>query len=124
MDLLRKFVAPEFVFGIGSLELAGQYADHMGGNRILLVADPGIRESGWCDKVEKSLQEKGMDYIVYDHIQPNPRDSQIMEGAEFYEANNCDVILALGGGSVLDAAKGIGIIISNGGAYPGLRRDR
>ena len=115
MEILRKFVAPEFVFGMGSLDLAGQYADHMGGNRILLVTDQGIIDAGWCGKVEAALSEQGMEYVIYDNILPNPRDVQIMEGADFYEEKNCDVILALGGGSVLDAAKGVGIIVSNGG---------
>ncbi len=115
MEILRKFVAPEFVFGTGSLDLAGQYADHMGGNRILLVTDQGIKDSGWCEKVESALSERGMEYVIYDNILPNPREAQIMEGADFYDGQNCDVILALGGGSVLDAAKGIGIIVSNGG---------
>ncbi len=125
MDVLRKFVAPEFVFGSGSLDLAGQYADHLGGDTILLVTDPGIKKAGWCERVEASLKDKGMSYVIYDNILPNPRDHQVMDGAEFYKTHDCDVILALGGGSVLDAAKGIGIIVSNGGHildYEGIDR--
>ena len=51
----------------------------------------------------------------FDRILPNPRDFQVMEGADFYRKNNCDVVIAVGGGSVIDAAKGIGIVAANGG---------
>ncbi len=115
MDSLRKFVCPEFVFGSGAVSLAGRYADLLGGSRVLLVTDPGIRESGWASAVQDSLEERGLNYEIFDHISPNPRDFQVTEGAEFYQEKNCDVIVAVGGGSVLDAAKGIGIVVSNGG---------
>ena len=115
MDSLRKFVAPEFVFGLGSIDIAALYTEHLGGNKVLLVTDPGIRKASWCKRVENSLKEKEMDYVIFDDILPNPRDTQVMKGAQFYGENGCDILLALGGGSVLDAAKGIGIVVSNGG---------
>ena len=115
MDSLRKFVSPEFVFGSGAVSLAGRYADHLGGSRVLIVTDSGIREAGWASAVRDSLEERGLSCEFFDRIVPNPRDFQISEGAAFYKERNCDVIVAIGGGSVLDAAKGIGIVVSNGG---------
>lgn len=115
MDDLRKFLCPEFVFGSGAVALAGRYAEHMGASRVLLVSDQGVIEAGWTAAVQDSLEERGISYEIFDSINPNPRDSQVMDGARFYSERNCDVILAVGGGSVLDAAKGIGIVASNGG---------
>lgn len=115
MDDLRKFLCPEFIFGSGAVALAGRYAEHMGASRVLLVSDPGVSEAGWTAAVQASLEERDIPYELFDSINPNPRDSQVMDGARFYSDRNCDVILAVGGGSVLDAAKGIGIVASNGG---------
>lgn len=115
MDGLRKFLCPEFVFGSGAVSLAGRYAEHMGASRVLLVSDLGVRDAGWTAAVQASLEERNISYEIFDSISPNPRDSQVMDGALFYSERNCDVILAVGGGSVLDAAKGIGIVAANGG---------
>ncbi|MDC7231877.1 MAG: iron-containing alcohol dehydrogenase [Spirochaetales bacterium] len=115
MNEMRKFLCPEFVFGSGAVSLAGRYAEHMGASKVLLVTDPGVRDAGWTAAVQASLEERDISYELYDAILPNPRDTQVMEGSAFYEEQNCDVILAVGGGSVLDAAKGIGIVAANGG---------
>ena len=115
MDSLRKFLCPEFIFGSGALNLAGRYTEHMGASRVLLVTDPGIRQAGWAEKAIESLKSRNIPYVLFDSILPNPRDFQVAEGAEVYRNSQCDVILAVGGGSVLDAAKGIGIVAANGG---------
>ncbi len=115
MESLRKFLCPEFVFGSGAVTLAGRYAEHMGASRVLLVTDKGVQKAGWTDAVISSLSSKGIAYDIYDTILPNPRDFQVMEGAEYYLKQGCDVLIAVGGGSVLDAAKGIGIVAANGG---------
>ncbi len=115
MDSIRKFVAPEFIFGSGSLSLTAQYAEHLGATKILLVSDPVVRRTPWYTRVESQLKDRDLDYVVFDRILPNPRDFQVMEGADFYRKNNCDVVIAVGGGSVIDAAKGIGIVAANGG---------
>jgi alcohol dehydrogenase class IV len=110
---LRKFVAPEFVFGAGSLSLAGQYARNFGGKRVMVVSDQGIIDVGCCAHVVTNLEEEGIDCRIFSEISPNPRVEEVMAGAEFYADNNCDVIVAVGGGSVIDCAKGIGIVATN-----------
>ena len=114
MDL-RKFVIPEIIFGTGSLKLAGQYTRMTGGYRILLVTDRNLQECSWFENIIDSLESQGLSYHVYDEISPNPRDFQVMKGAAVYRNTDCDGILAVGGGSVIDAAKGIGIVANNGG---------
>ncbi|MEW5774849.1 MAG: alcohol dehydrogenase-like regulatory protein ErcA [Thermodesulfobacteriota bacterium] len=110
---LRKFVAPEFVFGPGALALAGRYARNLGARRPLLVTDPGVRAAGWTDRVLDSIREHGLAAVVFDRVTPNPRDHEVMAGAEVYRAEGCDAIVAVGGGSPMDCAKGIGIVCSN-----------
>ncbi len=110
---LRKFVAPEFVFGAGARKLAGQYAKNMGVHKVLLVTDPGVIEAGWVKGVCKSLEKEGIKYKIYSNVTPNPRSTEVMEGVEVYQQENCNAILAVGGGSPMDCAKGIGIVVAN-----------
>lgn len=112
-SVLRKFVAPEFVFGPGAMRLAGQYAANLGGRKVLLVTDEAMLSLGWAEKVRQTLEGAGLPYEIFSHVTANPRDHEIMEGAAFAAQTKCDSIVAVGGGSVLDAAKGIGIVAVN-----------
>ncbi|HEX2959920.1 MAG TPA: alcohol dehydrogenase-like regulatory protein ErcA [Chitinispirillaceae bacterium] len=109
----RKFVIPEFVLGEGALSLAGQYAGNFGAKKAFLVTDPGVIESGWAKKVQMSIEKAGLHYVIFSDISSNPRDTEVMAGAEKYLQEQCDVIIAVGGGSPIDCAKGIGIVASN-----------
>ncbi len=111
--ILRKFDQPEFIFGPAARKLAGLYAKTFAAGRVLVVTDPGVRAAGWTEDVTKSLEKAGLSYIVYDGVSPNPRSREVMAGAAVYRGGNCDVIVAVGGGSPIDCAKGIGIVISN-----------
>lgn len=110
---LRKFVAPEFVFGRGALALAGRQAAGLGVRRALLVADPGLFAFGWPDKVMASLTEAGIESHVFSDLSSNPRDHEVMAGAARFNALGCDALVAVGGGSAMDCAKGIGIVSAN-----------
>jgi len=110
---MRKFVAPEFVFGAGVIELAGQYAINYNARKILLVTDPGVKRAGLTGTVEQSLKKAGIPYVVFDCVTPNPKDYEVMEGVQVYRQEQCDVIVAVGGGSPMDCAKGIGISSTN-----------
>ncbi len=112
---LRKFVAPEFVFGVDARKLVGRYARNLGAGRVLLVSDPGVRAAGWVDEAAESLRAEHIEVTVFTDVSPNPRDHQVMAGAEVFRQHQCDFIVAVGGGSPMDAAKGIGIVASNGG---------
>lgn len=113
---LRKFVAPEFVFGSGARNLSARYVRKLGGRRVFLVTDPGVVAAGWGPEIQTLLEEDGLEVNRYDHISPNPRDFQVMEGTDHYLATRSDVLVAVGGGSAMDCAKGIGIVVSNGGS--------
>lgn len=110
---LRKFVAPEYIFGLKARLSAGNFCHQLGGSKILIVTDAGVLRTPWLKDVEKSIIQSGIGHAVFSSVSPNPRDYEIMLGVDFYRENNCNIILALGGGSVMDAAKGIGIVSTN-----------
>ncbi|MDV2482014.1 iron-containing alcohol dehydrogenase [Methanoculleus sp. Wushi-C6] len=110
---LRKFVAPEFICGYGALQLAGRCARNFGVKRVLLVTDPGVRAAGWAEAVGESLTEAGISFSVFDSVSVNPRSTQVMAGMEAYRSEECNGLVAVGGGSPMDCAKGIGIASSN-----------
>lgn len=110
---LRKFVAPEFVFGLGARDLVGRYATNFGIQKVLVVTDPGVVAAGWADEVIAGLEAEGLSHVLFSDVTPNPRAEEVMAGADFYQSNGCDGIVAVGGGSPIDCAKGIGIVSSN-----------
>ncbi|WP_291327956.1 alcohol dehydrogenase-like regulatory protein ErcA [Desulfovibrio sp. UCD-KL4C] len=110
---MRKFVAPELVYGAGSALLAGQYAENFGARRVLIVSDPGVLECSWTTAVKNSLNKSDIETFIFSEVSENPQDVEVMKGAEFYKENNCDCIVAVGGGSSMDCAKGIGIVTTN-----------
>ena len=112
---LRKFLTPEIVYGEAALALAGRHAGNFGATKVLVVTDPGIRRAGWTARVEESLRESGIAYVTFSAVTPNPKDTEVMAGAEFCMSQGCDLIIAVGGGSPMDCAKGIGVVTGNPG---------
>lgn len=110
---LRKFVSPEIIFGNNARKLAGKYALQFSAGKVLVVTDPGVIKAQWLNDIKVSLEEVGIPYSVFSSITPNPRSNEVMIGAEIYREEHCNVILAVGGGSPMDCAKGIGIVVSN-----------
>ncbi|HEY9122884.1 MAG TPA: alcohol dehydrogenase-like regulatory protein ErcA [Bacteroidales bacterium] len=110
---LRKFVAPEFIFGLDARMLAGRYVKKLGAKKVLVVTDAGILKAGWANDVLETLDDEKLSYQIFSEVSPNPRSAEVMKGAEVYKNSNCDAIVAIGGGSVMDCAKGIGIVSSN-----------
>ena len=110
-----KFHAPEIVFGIDSMAEAAHAALRLGALRPLLVTDPGLIDAGWVDELVGHLKEQCVDARVWSALTPNPKDHEIAAGYECYRSHGCDVLIALGGGSVIDAAKGVAILAANGG---------
>lgn len=110
---LRKFVAPEIIFGIDARYLSGRYVKNLGARKVLIVSDPGVIKAGWTRQVIDSIREENLQYEIFSGITPNPRSEQVMEGVDVYNRGHCDAIVAVGGGSVMDCAKGIGIAGSN-----------
>jgi alcohol dehydrogenase len=110
---LRKFVAPEIVFGPDAVNLLGRYLSNFGARNVLVVTDAGIIASGWTGKISSLIAAEGIGCSVFSAISANPRSEEVMAGADFYHDHQCDIIVAIGGGSPMDCAKGIGIVTTN-----------
>lgn len=124
MDVV-KFAIPEIIFGRGSMQYVAMCAQRMGAEKVFLVSDPGLEKVGWVDKVINILEMHGLEWIYFGDVVSNPRDYQIERGARLYLDEQADVVIALGGGSPMDAAKGIATVASNGGTihdYEGANR--
>jgi len=112
---MRKFLSPEFVFGPGALHLVGRYAANFSAQRALVVSDPGVVEAGWAERVIRELRESGTEPILYADVSENPRTDEVGRGAELFSRRRCSIVVAVGGGSPLDCAKGISLLSTNGG---------
>ncbi|MDD6880732.1 MAG: iron-containing alcohol dehydrogenase [Firmicutes bacterium] len=76
--------------------------------KVLIVTDKVLRELGLLDGMLEAMDEAGVEYAIYDGVQPNPTDVNVFEGLEIYRENKCRAIVAFGGGSAMDCAKAIG----------------
>jgi alcohol dehydrogenase class IV len=124
-ETVSKFQTPEIVFGPGALAEAGFAAGRLGAQRPFVVTDPGIIEAGWTAALSARLGDAGLCPTIWSEVTPNPKDTEVTAGFKRYEDSGCDVIIAIGGGSCIDAAKAIAILTGNGGAildYGGVDR--
>lgn len=112
---ITKFAIPEIIFGHGCLKHTGQCALRLGAKKVFLVSDHGIEKAGWVDQLKEILIESGLSWSYYSNVSENPKDYEVEEGAQQYRKDEADVIIALGGGSTIDTAKGIAILANNGG---------
>jgi len=113
---LLKFHVPEMVFGLDSLAEAGFCAGRLGARRPFIVTDPGIIEAGWVAELVLYLVDAGLSPAVWAGVTPNPKDHEVATGHAEYVDSGGDVIIGIGGGSALDAAKGIAILCGNQGS--------
>ena len=102
-------------FGPGVSKNAAVEAKAMGATKVLLVADKGVIGAGLTDAIQDALKKENIPFVLYDKIVPNPRDFDCMAGYEFAKAEGIDVIVAVGGGSSIDTAKAIGVLLTHGG---------
>ncbi|XOJ02405.1 iron-containing alcohol dehydrogenase [Paenibacillus polymyxa] len=109
------YVPPVNLMGRGCLQEAGQMIEQMGFCKALVVSDRQLITSGVAEQVLSILRKSGLDYVVYDEVQPNPTCQNVHDGLQVFQDHGCDAIISIGGGSPQDAAKGIGIVATNGG---------
>ena len=114
---VRTYQSPtRLVHGIGAIAALGQEVRALAVTRPLVVTDPGIVKAGLLDEALGPLRDAGLDPVVYDRVRPNPDIALVDEGAAFYASERCDGLVAVGGGSSIDTAKGIGVVRANGGS--------
>ena len=108
-------------FGPHAISRVGLIARELGFRRTLVVADPGIRAAGHTTNVLEKLTAAGVETFLFEDFGVNPDSTMVAAGAAFAAPLNVDSIVALGGGSALDCAKGINFIVRNGGTMADYR---
>jgi alcohol dehydrogenase len=120
-----EFVLPTRIrFGAGVSREIGTEIKSMGRSRPIIITDKGLVAAGVVDRLAQAMKAGGVsEFTVFDGIEPNPRDTTVQRGWEAALDWGADVLVAIGGGSSIDAAKGIGVLLTHGGAindYEGL----
>lgn len=88
----------------------------MGVTKALLVTDPGIYQAGVTAPIEASLKNAGIEVVLFNKVEPNPPVRLIAEGSSLYKSEDCNGLVAVGGGSSMDTAKGIGVEATHDGS--------
>ncbi|MCM3760305.1 iron-containing alcohol dehydrogenase [Alkalihalobacillus oceani] len=101
--------------GIGYARKTGEILKPLVSKKVLLVTDQGVRAAGLLENIEKSLNDSQLAYDIFDEVEPNPSAEVVQKGVAFLNEHNCDVVLAIGGGSSIDTAKAIAAMATNEG---------
>lgn len=102
-------------FGAGALAMVPAELGAVGARKAFIVTDPGVAKAGLVTPLIDGLAAKGIATELFADVEANPRDSTIHAGAQKARASEADIFIGFGGGSAMDSAKGIALIVSNGG---------
>jgi choline dehydrogenase len=112
---LRSFEVPTVVkHGLGAIEALGEQVKDLGMLRPLVVTDKGLVNAGIVDEVMRVLKRHNVDHVLMDYVVPNPPIDLVDAGAAFYHKEDCHGLIAVGGGSSIDTAKAIGVVVEHG----------
>jgi alcohol dehydrogenase class IV len=114
MKEFENYVPVKVVFGRGKLETIGSHTKKLGEKALIVTTGPFFYQSGLVDRIQKILAAEGVKSEYYHEISPNPHLNEAQAGADFARQNACDVVIGLGGGSAIDAAKCIAVAVAQG----------
>ena len=112
--MVNRFILNEVsYFGPGARKELPGVVQRLGFKKALVVTDKGLMKFGVAQKVLDVMDEAGIPYAIFDDVKPNPTVTNVKNGIDACKAAQADFIVAIGGGSAMDTAKGIGIVINN-----------
>lgn len=115
-DIAFKYFLPVNIeFGSGKVAKAGELTKPYGKKALIVTGHSSAKKSGLYDKVKDSLKAEEIDSVLFDKVAQNPLTTTAAEGAAFAKENGCDVVVAIGGGSIMDCAKAIAFLAVNNG---------
>lgn len=119
-----EFVLPTKIkFGTGISGQIGKELKALEKSKPIIITDKGLLKAGVVEKITNALEKEGIEYTIFDGIEPNPRDITVQKAYDAAKAFGADVLIAIGGGSSMDTAKGVGVLMTHGGVindYEGL----
>jgi alcohol dehydrogenase class IV len=118
MEMVREVwgfaICGELIFGNHAVNKVGKVVKRLQGEKVLVVTDPSIRDAGLLEFVEEPLKEMSISFEVYDQGEPEPSIEKVLECTEFAKRGNYDLIVCLGGGSVIDLGKATAVLMTYG----------
>lgn len=115
IETVFAWAAPPIRFGLGAASEVGWEASRLGARTALLITDPGVRAAGASERVERALREGGVAVEVYDQVAVEPTDESWQRLIESVRGGPWDILVAVGGGSVIDSAKVANLFLCNEG---------
>ena len=122
MENLRQygfFMPTRVQFGPGASNAVGEEAQRLNATKALVITDKGIVGAGLLDPLTQNLSDAGVKVEVFDEVKSNPRDQDCANAAELGKKQGCDLLVGLGGGSAMDSAKVVGVLMT----HPGMPKD-
>ena len=102
-------------FGAGTVQALGKTVKDFKGSRVLLVVDPGLIKAGLLERFTAPLEQEGIPCTLYDAIDPEPGLKLADKGCALAQEEGCDCVVGAGGGSAMDVAKAVSVLLTNGG---------
>ena len=105
------------VFGVGKAQEAGQIARELNGRAALVMTDAGLHKLGLTETIEASLREAGVRVELFDGVVTEPTLPSVEAAVALFKERDCDLIVGVGGGSSMDSAKAVSLLVGNGGRF-------
>lgn len=110
MEFLHSLPKSKVIFGEGKLNQLGSVVADYGSNVFLVTGKSSMENLGFLDKTKNYLEREELTYTHFNEVTPNPTTETVNKGAQLALEDDCDVVVALGGGSTMDAAKAIAVV--------------
>ncbi|PIC57436.1 alcohol dehydrogenase [Sporosarcina sp. P12(2017)] len=115
MNTFYELLMPSTIlYGIDSFKEVGKQATKLGG-KTLIISDPIMEKLGYVEECKNLLNESGLSYVTYLDVDSEPTDVHVKEAIDICSHEKCDHIVAIGGGSCIDTAKAVSVLMTNGG---------
>jgi 4-hydroxybutyrate dehydrogenase len=101
------------VLGAGALQRVAAHVQRLGMQRPLVVTDAGVAKAGLASRLYDALQKGGIAFARFERVEPNPTEKDVFDGLEAYRAGKCDGVIGIGGGSPLDTAKLVALMVNH-----------
>jgi len=120
-----EFTLPrKTLFGVGSLQKLGEEAKRLGSKALLVTGRGSMRKAGVLDRAVDCLRSARVEVLLFEGVEPNPSVETIDSGAGVAKEKGCDLVIGLGGGSVIDAAKAMALMVKNPGSVADYQLER